>query len=320
MSFQLIPFEQNTLPTTILTALQDEFSTGQRHGFPVISIAGKVFSVLRSGVKEMVKVPGSNSPASALELVVIRANPGLSKTYYATKFVQGSIEKPDCYSNDGIAPAHDAVNPQSKSCQTCTHAQWGSRITEKGKKAKACSDVKRLAVSPLGSPEDVMMLRIPATSLRAWDDYCAKLKGRGLNPTLVATKMSFDYTVDYPALNFEPMGVLPAEAVALVAELRESDTTLSIIDASMMEVADNEAGALDNDIPFGNPKESKPAVVTRRGAAPRPQQVATLEEVVAKVAEVPAVPLVMEAEVQNDDNIVAALAGLEDIDFNNFDD
>lgn len=325
--FQLIPFEQNTLPVSVLTALQDEFATGQKRGFPVISIAGKVFSVSRSGNKERVNNPGTNTPASALELIVVRASPGLSKTYYAKKFVQGTADKPDCYSNDGIAPATDALHPQCKSCQTCVHAQWGSRVTEDGKKAKACADVKRVAVAPLGTPEDVMMLRIPAASLRAWDDYCAKLKSRGLNPTLVATKMSFDYEVTYPALTFTAIGILPPDALEMIAELRESDVTHSIISASMMEVAETEGA---EEIPFGTPAADKP--VTRRGGAPRPRQEETLEEVLVKAASA-APPVTIKVEdvapepvaapaikVSNTDSIIAALESVEGLDFEGFDD
>jgi chemotaxis protein histidine kinase CheA len=322
MSFDLIPFESANLPIITDPSLLEEFGTGQKRGFPVISIMGKVFSVSRNGTKEMLKVPGSNAPASALQVVVVRSNPGLTKVFYTKKYVEGSTEKPDCYSSDGQAPASDAQSPQSKSCQTCVHNQWGSRITESGKKAKSCSDVKRLAVAPLGSLEDAMMLRIPAMSLAAWDTYVDTLKRRGMVPTMVATEVSFDYSVAYPALVFKPIGVLPTEIQAQVRELRESEVVRSIVDASVMEVAEHEQAAEGNVTP-AQTETAAPAAETETAApakakapaktkaAAKAEETPPLEAVVAAATAEPAVQI----QIEGGDEILNVLGELDELTF-----
>ena len=81
------------------------------------------------------------------DVIIVGANPALSKMYYAGKWDPDAEQKgPDCYSMNGLRPAADAKNKQSDLCSTCKHAAWGSKVSELGKEGKACSDSKRLAV------------------------------------------------------------------------------------------------------------------------------------------------------------------------------
>eukprot|EP00729_Bicosta_minor_P019763 gene19763-31784_t len=81
-----------------------------------------------------------------------------SKVFYNSGFVEGSVAKPTCYSNDGIAPASDAEEPQSKKCNVCPHNQWGSRITENGGKAMRFVEEEELATveSTLNDEADII--------------------------------------------------------------------------------------------------------------------------------------------------------------------
>ena len=113
MLTDLIPFEDAANLPALITVPDDEFGTGQRRGFPVVSIKGKVFSVTRSGDRVMLKALDANgketkAPATELNIIVLRAAPGLTKTYYAGAYEEGKTEKPTCYSSDGKAPAADA--------------------------------------------------------------------------------------------------------------------------------------------------------------------------------------------------------------------
>lgn len=133
--------------------------------FPVVSIKGKVFTV-KHGEEQTVltRLDDPDSPASYIDVVVIAANKGLSKAYYKTGYTEGSVEAPDCWSNDGEKPDESVERPVAKSCKTCPYNQFGSRITDDGKKAKMCSDSKRLAIA---TPDDLMnpmLLRLPATT------------------------------------------------------------------------------------------------------------------------------------------------------------
>jgi hypothetical protein len=183
-------------------------------GFPVVSIKGKVFHVQRGDERTLVTKPGEDDPAATLEVVIVAANPNKSKVYYASGYEEGSTAKPDCYSNDGIAPAADAEDPQAKKCAVCPHNQWGSRITDNGGKGKACADSMRLAVAPAGQLNDPMLLRVPAATLKVLGQYGAQLAKRGVEPKHVVTKIGFDYNVAHPALTFKAVRFVEEDELA----------------------------------------------------------------------------------------------------------
>ena len=191
-------------------------------GFPVISIKGKVFHIQRGDERELVTKTGTDDePASALEVVILSVNPNKSKVFYNSGFVEGSVAKPTCYSNDGIAPASDVDEPHSKKCNVCPHNQWGSRITENGGKGKACGDSMRLCVAPAGMINDPMLLRVPAATLKTLGQYGSQLAKRGVEPQYVVTRVGFDYNVAHPALTFKAMRFVEE------AELATVESTLS---------------------------------------------------------------------------------------------
>lgn len=240
----LIPFESAKVPAAIAKAFNvsfDDFSSGQKAGFPTVSIKGKVFHIKRGDEKTLVTKPDApDEPAASIEVVVIKTHPGVAKTYYSKGFTEGSVEKPDCYSNDGVAPAADAQSAQAKKCAVCPHNQWGSKITEDGKKGKSCADVKRLAVAAAGQLNDPMLLRVPAASLKAWDQYVDLLKKRGVPPPAVVTKVGFDYTVAHPALTFKPVGFINDEMAAEIHAVLDDAVVQSIIGGAPV-VAEDEA-------------------------------------------------------------------------------
>jgi hypothetical protein len=229
----LIPFDDDMKLPAELAALgsDEEWGSGQIGGFPVISLEGKHFTVIRGETSEMLMNPNDpEEPASSIEVVILRTHKGTAKTYYEKKYVQGSADKPDCYSNDGVAPADDAEKPQSKKCATCPHNQWGSRITESGSKGKACSDVKRLAVAAPTQLNDPMLLRLPPTSLKPWDQYIDMLNKRGgYKPAQVVTKIRFDPDVVHQQLLFKPVALISADMAKQVMEERDSLVVRNII-------------------------------------------------------------------------------------------
>ena len=290
----LIPFDSAKLPASIAKAFSisfDDFSTGQKGGFPVISIKGKVFHIKRGDEKTLVTKPDSDGePAASLEVIVLKTHPGVAKTYYSKGFSEGSVEKPDCYSNDGTAPAADAQSPQAKKCAACPHNQWGSKITEDGKKGKSCADVKRLAVAPAGQINDPMLLRVPAASLKTWDQYVDLLKKRGVPPPAVVTKVGFDYTVAHPALTFKPIGFIDEAMAVEVKEVLDTDVVQNIIGGapSAAEVDNGEAET---------PKAAaKPAPVEEETPAPAPKKSAKLAAVVDEAEAAPKAKVKVEAE------------------------
>ena len=293
----LIPFDSAKLPASIAKAFSisfDDFSTGQKGGFPVISIKGKVFHIKRGDEKTLVTKPDSDGePAASLEVIVLKTHPGVAKTYYSKGFSEGSVEKPDCYSNDGTAPAADAQSPQAKKCAACPHNQWGSKITEDGKKGKSCADVKRLAVAPAGQINDPMLLRVPAASLKTWDQYVDLLKKRGVPPPAVVTKVGFDYTVAHPALTFKPIGFIDEAMAVEVKEVLDTDAVQNIIGGAPT------ATEVDNS--DDTPKAAaKPAPVEEETPAPAPKKSAKLAAVVDEAEAAPKAKVKVEAEAEEE--------------------
>ena len=200
-------------------------------GYPVVSIKGKVFHVQRGDERQLVTKPGDDEEAAgSLEVVILSANPNKSKVYYDGGYTEGSTDKPVCYSNDGIAPAADAEDPQSKKCATCPHNQWGSRISDNGNKVKACTDSMRLAIAPAGQINDPMLIRVPAASLKTLGSYGSQLAKRGVGPEDVITKIGFDYSVAHPALTFKAVRFVDeAEAAEIEQVLADEKETIGNI-------------------------------------------------------------------------------------------
>jgi hypothetical protein len=208
----IIPFDSGKISQSITSMFGDTANdlvgNSAGGGFPVISIKGKVFHIQRGDERVMVTKPGEDDPAASIEVVIIRANPDRSKVFYATGYQEGEALKPTCYSNNGTAPEADAQEPQAKKCAVCPHNQWGSRITDNGGKGKACSDSRRLAIATLDAPADPMLLRVPAASMKALEEFGKQLAARGVPAQAVVTKIGFDYTVAHPALTFKPVGLI----------------------------------------------------------------------------------------------------------------
>lgn len=284
----LIPFEGSTLPAHIsqFEANADDLTAGVGQSYPVISIKGKVFHLVRGEERTLIKRPGEKGPAASLEVVILRANPHLSKVYYASGYTEGSDAKPDCYSNDGVKPAADAENPQAKNCATCPHNQWGSRITENGKKGKACADSRRIAVAVPGHINEPMLLRVPAASLKALAQFGDLLKKRGVpNYSLVVTEIGFDYSVAHPQLTFTPVAFADAKTAAEAAEMAKEEVVAQIVglapSARALEAGETVADVTDVVKPTAKPAGSTKAEQDEETApAPAPAK-AKKEPVVA---------------------------------------
>ena len=237
----IIPFDSGSnLPSFLkkvdIAALNSDLTAHAGGGFPVISIKGKVFAVVRDGERELQMNPKDpDSAATSLNVVLLKANKGTSKVFYLKGYDKDTSEgqKPDCYSSDGIEPAADAQNKQAKKCATCAHNQWGSRISERGAtKGKACSDTVRMAVAPAGQINDAMLLRVPPASIKALGEYGQMLAKRGVGYSMVVTKVGFDLQAESPKLTFSAVGLLDDEGFAEVQEIAKSDVVATILGAN----------------------------------------------------------------------------------------
>lgn len=253
----IIAFESGNLPAYLksvdVSVLNSELTNHAGGGFPIISIKGKVFAVVRDGDRKVLPNPKDpDSPATAIDVVVIKANKGTSKVFYAGGYSEGGdSKKPDCFSNTGDRPDPSVKSPQSKSCATCTHNQWGSRTGENGGKGKACQDSVRIAIAAPTLLNDPMLLRVPPASIRALGDFGQTCAKRGVPYNAVIAKLGFDMESPTPKLVFKPLGMLDEQSFAQVQEVAASDTVASILgkvgspDALPAPVAKAEAPELE---------------------------------------------------------------------------
>lgn len=223
---QIIPFEKGNIPARFAQMFPVEKLGTVSGGFPIISIKGKVFTRVSGDDSEVIKRPGEEDPASSINVIILKQNPADSKVYYKGNYTEGSDEKPLCYSNNGVSPEADSVEPQSNKCSVCPHNQWGSRISDNGGKGKACADSRRIAVAALGLINDPMLMRVPAASLKALGLYGDSLAKRQVPYQLAVTKIGFDYSVAHPALTFKAEGLVD-EATA--------DQIVSVLDEAVID-------------------------------------------------------------------------------------
>lgn len=301
----IIPFEGSSkLPAYLkafnVSELNADLTAHAGGGFPVISIKGKTFAIVRDGERTVIPNPKDpESPATSIEVVIIKANKNISKVFYLKGYDKDSSEgqKPDCYSNDGIAPAADAQNPQSKKCATCPHNQWGSRVTDKGtSKGKACADAVRLAVAPAGQLNDPMLLRVPPASIRALGEFGQTLAKRGVGYNMVVTKIAFDAEAESPKLTFKPIGFLDEDGFAEVREVMESKIVSDILGASPVATEADEAV----EAPKAKQEEAKPAKVAKTEEEVEKAVKAAEKPKVEKPAAKKEAPAVVEDDVELD--------------------
>ena len=240
MSNDIATIKSANLPAAMLEAFKedyaDDLSGGVQGGFPVIGFKGKVWAVKAKG--EVHKLMHNGDPVPSMRVVMLRSNPQLSKVYYINAYTEGDDAAPDCSSNNGVTPDPDSPNKQHGDCASCPHNVWGSRTTEAGTKAKACSDSRRLAVVPASNIRNealggAMLLRIPPASLGNLVSYGDQLKAANVPYFAVATKLSFDVDCAYPKIKFEYDADITAKLdtndATAIMEMRESGEVARIL-------------------------------------------------------------------------------------------
>ena len=229
----IVAFESGKLPAYLsavnVSELNQDLTSHASSGFPIMSIKGKVFTLSRGDEKTVLPNPKDpESPATAIDVVIVKVNRGTSKVFYLNGYKEGEQAKPDCFSNNGDRPDAGSKQPQAKSCQACAHNQWGSKIGENGGKGKACQDSVRIAIAPPDQVNDPMLLRVPPASIKALGELGTACAKRGVPYNAAVTKISFDLASATPKLLFKPVGLLDDETFASVQKVADSDIVKNI--------------------------------------------------------------------------------------------
>lgn len=242
-------------PSALSAALAGGLAGGAE--FPRISIKGSRFRIIEGGAETVLE-------DTKLSVVIVGANPRLSKTYYAKQWTPDSEpSSPDCFSLDGIRPHGDSTDPQNDTCAGCPMNAWGSKITPMGQQVKACADQKRLAVVASNDPEGpVYLLQITPAALKGLGSYQKELQMRGIPVEAVKTVVTFDTDASFPKLMFKFGGFLDEDEYAAVEGLFGSDKVLEITGEKETAAPEPKAEAKPK------PAAAKPAAVAKPKPAP----------------------------------------------------
>ena len=99
-------------PSVLSQSLMGGISGGGE-SFPRISIKGGRFRIVEGGNETVLDT-------LALDVIIVGANPNLSKTWYAKAWTPDSEpSSPDCFSLTGINPDPASTQPQNDLCASC---------------------------------------------------------------------------------------------------------------------------------------------------------------------------------------------------------
>ncbi len=228
MSNVMIPDKFGQVSTKFAgVKVDNDLAAGVQAGFGLIGYKGKVWSIRYRGDEQKLLRDDGDGPRNSIEIVILKAAPYISKIWYEQGYVEGSTAAPDCFSPNGVVPDPQSVKKQSNACATCPQNVWGSKITEAGKKGKACSDSKRLAVVPVGDiPNETfggpMLLRVPAASLQDLATFGNKMQNLGYPYYAIATRVAFDANEAYPKFQLSAIRPLTDEEADEVLKLQAS--------------------------------------------------------------------------------------------------
>lgn len=228
--------------------------SGGGEGYPRISIKASRFRIVEGGQETVLD-------QVFLDVVIVGANPRLSKTWYAkTWSADAEPTSPDCFSLDGVRPHQDSTNPQNDLCASCPQNAWGSKITPQGQQIKACADKKRLAVVAADDPSGpIYLLEVTPAALKGLAQFQKELNMRGIPLEVVRTKVTFDTDASFPKLKFGFGGYIDEQTQGIVDQLFGTD--------SVKEITGEAREATHQDVP--PPPPPKPVLV-RPATPPAP--------------------------------------------------
>jgi len=260
-----------------------------------ISIKGSRFRIAEGGTETVLDTTN-------LDVVVVGANPRLSKTWYAKAWTpESEPASPDCFSMDGVSPDASSAEPQNDLCASCPQNAWGSKITPQGKQIKACSDQKRLAVVSADDPTGpVYLLSVTPAALQGLSKYQKELSLRGIPAEIVRTRVSFDTDASFPKLKFDFGGFLDEvtqqevdrlfgteEVRQITGELRTSAAPAVPKIAAPQQVAPKPAPVVAQPEPAPIPVAEQPATAKRGFGAPKKAATAPQAKAQPAVASAP---------------------------------
>jgi len=276
MSQDVILFDSNNvgLPAAFAGMVDEiggDLSGGVAGSYAILSFKGSRFSLKYQGTMTPI-TNEQGDPVGSFEAVLVKANPYLTKQYYAKGFVEGDSAAPDCFSINGKTPSDASPAIQHHNCAACPQNTFSKINETTGKKTKPCQDNRKMALLPaddlanelFGGP---MLARIPAASLKDLAMFGDTLKARGFSYNSVRVRIGFDLTVSYPKLVFKAIRPLTDEEATQVIEWYNSDAVAKLL-ADFEDAAPVAAAEAAPDDVFEEPQAAP--VAAQPKAAPVP--------------------------------------------------
>jgi len=203
-------FNANTLPAHLQAV---------KAAAPAINLGGSTDTRNRIKMKNgrfIIQIAGAQEKVLdilRLPVIIIGAHDYVSRIWYAGKWQQGVAARPGCFSSDGVTPNATSPQAQAARCDLCPQNQKGSSDTG----GKACAFFKRLVVLIAGKSTP-FMLDVKSMSIFGTGDtanakyglteYSKILAGKGINPSMVITELTFDANASVPKIFFTPTGFI----------------------------------------------------------------------------------------------------------------
>lgn len=254
---------------------ENDLAGGITGGYGLVTYKGKVWTLKYQGQEMVLMRPDGDGPRNSIELVILKANPHLSKIWYENGYVEGSNAAPDCSAANGLKPDAGVPKPQHTVCATCPKNQWGS--DPRGGKGKACGDSRRLAVVPLqdipneslGGP---LLLRVPAASLQDMAAFSNSMQSKGYPYYSIGVRVGFDAKESYPKFEFSAIRPLTDAEADIVIGMQKSEAVARVVsEPSPVETAQAQALAAASEKPlFEQPPTTQSTVAQPAAQAQQP--------------------------------------------------
>jgi len=239
-------------------------AAGIKPSFASITFKGKTWGLRYRGVTQQLLARDQSGQVlgsiPTIDVVIIKSAMAISKTFYLEKYKEGDFAAPDCWSTNGVKPDIAAPKKQNETCRGCRWDAFGSRTMDDGRKGKACSDNKRIAVVPaadlkneaFGGP---MLLKLPPSSFAGLSELEAQLHMQGYRYDGLIIRLSFDYEAAFPKIIFTPIGVLNDHQAQEIVALQDNETVERILSEELVEVSGDpgQATAESNVVPLQRP-------------------------------------------------------------------
>ena len=234
---------------------EDTLAVAGRANSRRLSVDGGKFNLVVNG----------NEVASTdkeIEVVFVKMAHTPSRTFYGSAYTPGAKSKPLCWSNNAQVPDAEVKEPQAPACNQCRHSIRGA--------TPACKLSWRTAVVQPSKPNEVMQLILSPKSCfgdevngkRPFQTYIRFLAANGINNNNVITKISFDKSVTYQKLLFEPSGAVPMDMLGVLNNVSQSEEAKGYVTLRVYQEAEEDTPVAQPTLSTPAPAQAQPAPAT----------------------------------------------------------